>query len=107
LTLALQRAIVDIAEAKRCDLIFMASHDRHGVSAIVLGSETVKVLTHCKVPILDEPTSRFSDCKKGSLFLLRCKMSVLAASVGSLTLRFIVIQDSPGLRMCRRRLGRL
>jgi hypothetical protein len=28
----------------------MASHGRHGISAIVLGSETVKVLTHCKIP---------------------------------------------------------
>ena len=37
---------------KRCDLIVMASHGRHGVSAIVLGSETVKVLTHCKIPVL-------------------------------------------------------
>jgi universal stress protein family protein len=33
-------------------LIVMASHGRHGISAIVLGSETVKVLTHCKVPVL-------------------------------------------------------
>ncbi len=46
------RAIIDIAEAKRCDLVVMASHGRHGVSAIVLGSETIKVLTHCKVPVL-------------------------------------------------------
>jgi nucleotide-binding universal stress UspA family protein len=45
-------AIIDTAAAKRCDLITMASHGRHGVSAIVLGSETVKVLTHCKVPVL-------------------------------------------------------
>jgi nucleotide-binding universal stress UspA family protein len=34
------------------DLIVMASHGRHGISAIVLGSETVKVLTHCKIPVL-------------------------------------------------------
>ena len=46
------RAIVDIAESKGCDLIVMASHGRHGVSALVLGSETVKVLTHCKIPVL-------------------------------------------------------
>ena len=46
------RAIVDTAESKGCDLIVMASHGRRGVSAIVLGSETVKVLTHCKVPVL-------------------------------------------------------
>jgi nucleotide-binding universal stress UspA family protein len=36
------RAIIDTAESKDCDLIVMASHGRHGMSAIVLGSETVK-----------------------------------------------------------------
>ena len=46
------QAIIDIAVSKGCDLIVMASHGRHGVSAIVLGSETVKVLTHCKIPVL-------------------------------------------------------
>jgi nucleotide-binding universal stress UspA family protein len=46
------QAIIDAAESKGCDLIVMASHGRHGVSAIVLGSETVKVLTHCKIPVL-------------------------------------------------------
>jgi nucleotide-binding universal stress UspA family protein len=46
------RAIIDIAELKGCDLIVMASHGRHGISALVLGSETVKVLTHCKIPVL-------------------------------------------------------
>ena len=46
------RAIIDIAATKGCDLIVMASHGRHGISAIVLGSETVKVLTHCKIPVL-------------------------------------------------------
>ena len=45
-------AIIDTAELKGCDLIVMASHGRHGISAIVLGSETVKVLTHCKIPML-------------------------------------------------------
>ena len=46
------QAIIDTAESKGCDLIVMASHGRHGISAIVLGSETVKVLTHCKIPVL-------------------------------------------------------
>jgi nucleotide-binding universal stress UspA family protein len=46
------QAIIDTAESKGCDLIVMASHGRHGASAIVLGSETVKVLTHCKIPVL-------------------------------------------------------
>jgi len=30
----------------------MASHGRHGIAALVLGSETFKVLTHCKIPVL-------------------------------------------------------
>jgi nucleotide-binding universal stress UspA family protein len=46
------RAIIDAAASKGCDLIAMASHGRHGVSAILLGSETVKVLTHSKIPVL-------------------------------------------------------
>jgi nucleotide-binding universal stress UspA family protein len=46
------QAIIDAAVSKDCDLIVMASHGRHGISAIVLGSETVKVLTHCKIPVL-------------------------------------------------------
>jgi nucleotide-binding universal stress UspA family protein len=51
-------AIIDIAKAKGCDLIVMASHGRRGVSAIVLGSETVKVLTHSTVPVLVYRSSR-------------------------------------------------
>lgn len=46
------RAIVDVAEGDGCDLIFMASHGRRGVAGLLLGSETQKVLTHCKVPVL-------------------------------------------------------
>jgi nucleotide-binding universal stress UspA family protein len=46
------RAIIDTAAQKTCDLIVMASHGRRGISAIVLGSETVKVLTHSAVPVL-------------------------------------------------------
>jgi nucleotide-binding universal stress UspA family protein len=46
------RAIIATAGAKGCDLIVMASHGRRGISAIVLGSETVKVLTHSNIPVL-------------------------------------------------------
>jgi nucleotide-binding universal stress UspA family protein len=46
------QAIISTAESHDCDLIVIASHGRHGISAIVLGSETVKVLTHCKIPVL-------------------------------------------------------
>lgn len=46
------RAIVDCARANRCDLIVMASHGRRGMSALLLGSETSKVLTHSTIPVL-------------------------------------------------------
>jgi len=46
------QAIIDAATQKGCDLIIMASHGRKGISALVLGSETQKVLTHCKIPVL-------------------------------------------------------
>lgn len=45
-------AIIQSAKQRDCDLIFMASHGRRGISALVLGSETVKVLTHSKIPVL-------------------------------------------------------
>lgn len=45
-------AVVDTAKDKGCDLIVMASHGRRGVSALLLGSETQKVLTHCQIPVL-------------------------------------------------------
>jgi len=44
--------IIDTARSAGCDLIVMASHGRKGASALVLGSETAKVLTHCKIPVL-------------------------------------------------------
>ena len=46
------RAIIDAAHAKGCDLIVMASHGRRGMSALLLGSETAKVLTHSTIPVL-------------------------------------------------------
>lgn len=45
-------AIIDAAEAAGCDLIFMASHGRRGLSGFLLGSETQRVLTHTKIPVL-------------------------------------------------------
>ena len=46
------QAIIDMAERKGCDLIFMSSHGRRGLSALVLGSETNKVLPHSSIPVL-------------------------------------------------------
>ena len=44
--------IINNAEKCNCDLIMMASHGRRGLDAVLLGSETVKVLTHTKIPVL-------------------------------------------------------
>jgi nucleotide-binding universal stress UspA family protein len=44
--------IVHTAKDKGCDLIVMASHGRRGLSAMILGSETQKVLTHSTIPVL-------------------------------------------------------
>lgn len=45
-------AIIEAATQRGCDLIFMASHGRRGIGALLLGSETNKVLTHSKIPVL-------------------------------------------------------
>jgi len=46
------QAIIATARAKKCDLIVMASHGRRGLEALIIGSETQKVLTHSKTPVL-------------------------------------------------------
>jgi nucleotide-binding universal stress UspA family protein len=45
-------AILDHAKTQNCDLIVMASHGRSGLSALLIGSETQKVLTHSAIPVL-------------------------------------------------------
>lgn len=45
-------AIIEASKQAGCDLIFMASHGRRGLSALLLGSETNKVLTHSTIPVL-------------------------------------------------------
>jgi nucleotide-binding universal stress UspA family protein len=45
-------AIIETAKGKGCDVIFMASHGRKGLSAVLLGSETQKVLTHSTIPVM-------------------------------------------------------
>ncbi|MCW7539142.1 universal stress protein [Aquabacterium sp. A7-Y] len=45
-------AVVDHAKQQNCDLIVMASHGRRGVQALLLGSETNRVLTHSTIPVL-------------------------------------------------------
>jgi nucleotide-binding universal stress UspA family protein len=45
-------AILDAAKKNKCDAIVMASHGRRGITAVLLGSETQKVLTHTKLPVI-------------------------------------------------------
>lgn len=45
-------AIIEAAAKRSCDLILMASHGRRGIKGLLLGSETQKVLTHTKIPVL-------------------------------------------------------
>lgn len=44
--------IINSAKEFNCDVIFMASHGRKGLSALVVGSETHKVLAHSTIPVL-------------------------------------------------------
>ena len=44
--------IVDAARREKCDLIVMASHGRRGIESLVVGSQTIKVLTHSSIPVL-------------------------------------------------------
>lgn len=44
--------IIGVAQEFGCDLIFMASHGRRGINALLMGSETNKVLIHTKIPVL-------------------------------------------------------
>ena len=45
-------AILGAAEAQGCDLIFMASHGHRGLTGLIVGSVTQKVLSHSTIPVL-------------------------------------------------------
>ena len=44
--------IIETAKAKACDLIVMASHGRRGLARVLMGSQTIKVVTHSSIPVL-------------------------------------------------------
>jgi nucleotide-binding universal stress UspA family protein len=44
--------IIAAAKKRKCDVIFMASHGRHGLSKLMMGSVTQKVLTHSRIPVV-------------------------------------------------------
>ena len=46
------KGIIDAAEKNKCDAVFMASNGHKGLTGLLLGSVTQKVLTHSKIPVL-------------------------------------------------------
>jgi nucleotide-binding universal stress UspA family protein len=46
------QGIIDAAKKEKCDVIFMASHGRGGLASLLLGSVTLKVLAHSKIPVM-------------------------------------------------------
>jgi nucleotide-binding universal stress UspA family protein len=44
--------IIATAKKRKCDVIFMASHGRRGLSRLLMGSVTQKVLSHSKIPVV-------------------------------------------------------
>lgn len=46
------KAIIENAQSRQCDLVVMASHGRKGIAGLLLGSETIKVLTHSRLPVM-------------------------------------------------------
>lgn len=46
------QGLIDTAKELHADLIVMASHGRKGIKRLLLGSETLSVLTHASVPVL-------------------------------------------------------
>ena len=45
-------SVIAVAKKHKCDLIVMASHGRRGVKRLLMGSETLHVLTHSSIPVL-------------------------------------------------------
>jgi nucleotide-binding universal stress UspA family protein len=44
--------IIAAEKKRKCDVIFMASHGRRGLSKLIMGSVTQKVLTHSRIPVV-------------------------------------------------------
>ncbi len=46
------RGALSVADREKADLIIMSSHGRGGISSALLGSQTARVLSHSKIPVL-------------------------------------------------------
>ena len=82
-------AILRAAEQLSCDLIFMASHGRRGIMGFMLGSQTQKVLTHSRIPVLvctNEQTIRQPELER-ALAVYRDEHRSIAAVMHEMTRR--------------------
>ena len=79
-------AILGIAEARNCDLVFMASHGKRGLSGLVLGSQTMKVLQAASIPVLvsSVESNRAPTRADAALAILRDEHRSLAAVIHGL-----------------------
>ena len=78
-------AILDHAKTQACDLIVMASHGRRGLSALLLGSETQKVLTHSSIPVLVDQVDRRRSPADGRVVGRQCACSRRIANITTLS----------------------
>jgi nucleotide-binding universal stress UspA family protein len=46
------QAILDVAEHEGCDAIVMAPHGERGMARMLVGSETMRLITHANIPVL-------------------------------------------------------
>ncbi len=79
-------AILGAAEARGCDLVFMASHGKRGIAGLVLGSQTMKVLQAASIPVLVScvESNRAPTASDAALSIIRDEHRSLAAVVHGL-----------------------
>lgn len=79
-------AILGAADARGCDLVFMASHGKRGLSSLVVGSQTTKVLQAAAIPVLVScvESNRAPTSADAALAILRDEHRSLAAVVHGL-----------------------
>jgi nucleotide-binding universal stress UspA family protein/hemerythrin-like domain-containing protein len=79
-------AILGVAESRNCDLVFMASHGKRGLTALVLGSQTMKVLQAASIPVLVScvESNRVPTHADAALAILRDEHRSLAAVIHGL-----------------------
>jgi nucleotide-binding universal stress UspA family protein/hemerythrin-like domain-containing protein len=91
--------ILQVAEERACDLIFMASHGRRGLQALMLGSQTRKVLDHARVPVLvaQVETSGAGGAEQGVIDVIHDEHRAIAAVLNGLRRIVSDIRQGAGL----------